>query len=200
MIFLHGYNDIVAKKKIRERTMLNVICWGVTAGLAVGLAELIGMLTTPYTVASHLMGMYLVGPMLPASSELLQSWTAVFGTEEALLWTPLCLLVAGLVVGYIAPTRITLAGRSFLAAKLGFSVAFVCFAFVWLADLISFQFRPPAYLFSAQYIEGQLICFLIWPVVAGVGGLLGGFALSRRKGGAKSSDKAQKLSKSATTP
>jgi len=171
--------------------MLNVVCWGLTAAFAVAVVELIGMLTTPYTVASHLMGMYTIGPMLPASSELLQTWTGDLGTEEALLWTPLSLLVGGLVVGFLAPSRITLGGRALAAAKVGFGFAFACFAFVWLAELISFQFRPPAYLFSAQYILAQLICFVMWTAVAAVGGVLGGLALSLRKGDTKSSDNTQ---------
>ena len=198
MIFLHGYNGNVAKKKIRERTMLNVICWGVTAALAVGVAELIGMIWTPYTVVRHLLDMYTIGPMLPATSELYQTWMGYFGTEEALIWTPLSVLAGAFVVGYLAPSRITLLGRAIVAVKTLIGLVLAVSAFSWLLQLISFHFRLPAYMFAWNYMAVQLGCFIGWAVIAGLGGVLGGFLRSLRK--SPDSAGTKKLSKTATTP
>jgi hypothetical protein len=180
MVIRPRYNNHVAKQKKRERTMLNAVLLALVATLVAAVVPFIVLCLIPGSVLSHLLGVYTVSGATP-SADLLLTWKSYLGIEEAYT-TFFAMLVGGIALGLLAPSRITLTNRALAAAKMCFGAIVVCFLFSWTAELVSIQFKLAAYMLPLRLMLVQAALFVGWTAIGALGGYVGGLIRSRTSG------------------
>jgi len=167
------YNKHVAKLKKRERTMLNAVCLALVATLVAAVVPFTTLALIPNTVVWHMIGVYTSTATLSPQSELYQSWESQMDVQDAYL-TAFAMLVGGLTLGLLAPSRLTLINRAIAAAKMCIGTVCAAFLFSWTAQLVSTHFKVAPYMFPLRLILVQAGLFIGWTAIGAVGGYVGG--------------------------
>lgn len=173
------YNKPMPKRKRRERSLGAATRYGIAATIATGIIIFLVFVAIPNTSLNVFFRLQTSSTPLMPSSELYLNLQNDMDRQEACIWTPICLLIGGLVTGLLAPKTVTIKTLCARATYITLLV-FLLAGLVTYGSIFAAQHgHLHGYYFPARIILVQLALLIPWSLAC-IAGALAGHRMSRR--------------------